>query len=216
MKQPAVMLLLLIAQLLTSAHAADCEVDRVLVDSETNVLTVHTKKRMLTDRVSGFAGRVWGGAASEVLVRAISEGKKKFIAIEVRLLRTYSSPPSDDDLQEALNVKAGASLSVLMDDDSVVKLYADRDSRANTEYAVDVDGNYGVDARLTALYILDAETAEALTGGEAMVIRVAVDSGHLGLSGRDNSINFGTNSKSKYFFKDAVLCLQQDHSAELT
>jgi hypothetical protein len=214
MKQLVMILLLLISQLLTSAQAADCEVDRVLVDSETNVMTVHTKKRMLTDRVNGFVGRVWGGAASEVLARGISEGEKRFIAIEVRLLRTYSSPPSDEDLHEALYVKQGARLSVLMDDDSVVKLHADRDSRAKTEYAVDVDGNYGVDARVTGLYTLDADSAEALTGGEAMVIRVAVESGRLGLSGLDNSINFGTNSKSKSFFKDAVLCLQQDHSAE--
>jgi hypothetical protein len=214
MKKLAVMLLLLIAQLLTSAHAADCEVDRVLVDPLTNEMTVHTKKRMLTDRVNGFVGRVWGGAASEVLLRAISEGEKRFIAIEVRLLRTYSSPPSDEDLHEALYVKQGARLSVLMDDDSVVKLYADRDSRAKTEYAVDVDGNYGVDARVTGLYTLDADSAGALTSAAAMVIRVAVESGGLRLSGRENSINFGTNSKSRYFFKDAVLCVQQDHSAE--
>jgi hypothetical protein len=216
MKQIAVTLLILFAQLVTSAQAANCKADRVEVDPFTNERTVHTEKRMLTDRVNGFVGRVWGGNASEVLVRAISEGEKSFIAIEVRLLKTYSSSPSDEDLHEALNVKKGAKLLVLMDDDSVVKLYADRDFRTKAVYDVDVDGNYGVDARVTALYTLDEESADALTSGEAMVIRVAIESGRLGLSGRDNSINFGTNSKSKYFFKDAVLCLQQDHSVEST
>jgi len=216
MKQLAITLLLLIAQLLTNVHAADCEVDRVLVDPVTNVMTVHTKKRMLTDRVNGFVGRVWGGGASEVLMRAVSEGENRFVSIEVRLLRTYSSSPSDEDLHEALYIKKGARLSVLMEDDSVVKLYADRDARAKAEYAIDTDGNYGVDARVTGLYTLDADSAGALTSGAAMVIRVAVESGHLGLSGRENSINFGTNSKSKYFFKDAVTCLQQDHSVEST
>ena len=123
---------------------------------------------------------------------------------------------ADRSLHEALNVKKGAKLLVLMDDDSVVKLYADRDFRTKAVYDVDVDGNYGVDARVTALYTLDTESAGALTSGEAMVIRVAIESGRLGLSGQDNSINFGTNSQSKHFFKDAVLCLQQDHSAEST
>jgi len=216
MKKIVVTLLILFAQLTAGAHAAECKFDRVEVDSFTNERTVHTQKRMLTDRVNGFVGRVWGGKASEVLVRAISEGEKRYIAIEVRLLKTYSTPPDVEDLREALSVKEGAKLMVLMDDDSVIKLDADRDFSGKAGYDVDVDGNYGVDARITALYRLDEETANALTSGEALVIRVAVDSGRLGLSGRDASINFGTNSKSRYFFQDAILCLRQDHAAEST
>jgi hypothetical protein len=216
MKQIVVTLLILFAQLVTSAQAAECKGVRVETDSFTNERTIHTENRMLTDRVNGFVGRVWGGKASEVLVRAISEGEKSYIAIDVRLLKTYSSSPSDEDLYEALNVKKGAKLMVLMDDESIVKLSTERDFRATARYDVDVDGNYGVDARVTALYTLDAESADALTSGEAMVIRVAIESGRLGLSGRDNSINFGTNSKSRHFFKEAVLCLQQDHSAKST
>ncbi len=214
MKQIVVTLLILIAQLITGAYAAECKIDRVEVDTFTKERTVVTQKRMLTDRVTGFVGRVWRGKASEVLVRAVSEGEKKYIALEVRLLKTFSSPPSDEDLSEALNVKEGAKLLVLMDDDSVVKLYADRQIRAEATYEVDPDGNYGVDAKFAALYRLDEETTEALTSQEAMVIRVAADSGRLQLSGRDDSINFGTNSRSKHFFKDAILCLQQFHSAE--
>lgn len=214
MKQIVVTLLILIAQLMAGAYAAECKIDRVVVDSFTKERTVFTQKRMLTNRVAGFVGRVWNDNASEVLVRAISEGEKKYIALEVRLLKTFSSPPTDEDLREALNVKEGAKLLVLMDDDSVVKLYADRDTRAKAGYEVDVDGNYGVDARVTVLYGLDEETADALTRREAMVIRVAADSGRLQLSGRSDSINFGTNNKSKHFFKDAILCLQQFHSAE--
>lgn len=206
----------LVAQLLVGAHAADCKVDRVEVDPFTNEKTVHTQKRMLTERVSGFVGRVLGGKASEVLMRAISEGEKRSIAIEIRALKTYSTPPTDEDLRAALNVKKGARLLVLMDDDSVVKLYADRDFRAQAAYDVDTDGDYAVEAKITALYALDEETAEALVSHEAMVVRVEVESGRMDLGGREGSINFGTNSKSRLFFKDAILCLQQDHSVEST
>ena len=216
MRHFIVTLSFLIAQLVVSAHAADCKVDRVEVDPFTNEKTVHTQKRMLTERVSGFVGRVLGGNASEVLMRAISEGEKRYIAIEIRALKTYSTPPTEEDLRAALNIEKGAKLLVLMDDDSVVKLYADRDFRAKTAYDVDTDGNYGVEARITALYTLDEETAEVLVSREAMVGRVAVESGRMGLGGREGSINFGTNSKSKLFFKDAILCLQQDHPADST
>ena len=216
MRHLVVTLPFLIAQLFVGAHAADCKVDRVEVDPFTNEKTVHTQKRMLTERVTGFVGRVLGGNASEVLMRAISEGEKRYIAIEIRALKTYSTPPTDEDLQAALNVKKDAKLLVLMDDDSVVKLYTDRDFRGKATYDVDTDGDYGVEAEITALYPLDEESAEALVSREAMVVRVEVESGRMDLGGREGSINFATNSKSKLFFKDAILCLQQDHSAEST
>jgi hypothetical protein len=214
MKQIVVTFLLLVAQLAVAAPAAECEFDKVEVDSFTNERTVHTQKRMLTNRVDGFVGRVWGGKASEVLIRGISEGENQYIAIEVRLLKTFSTPPDDEDLREALSVKKGARLMVLMDDDSIVKLDADRAFNGKAGYDVDVDGDYGVDARITVLYRLDEESTHALISGEATVIRVAIDSGRLALSGRDASVNFGTNSKSRHFFEEAILCLQQGPSAE--
>ena len=58
MKQIAVTLLILFAQLLTSAQADDCKGVKVEVDSFTNEMTIHTENRMLTDRVNGFVGRV--------------------------------------------------------------------------------------------------------------------------------------------------------------
>lgn len=195
-------------------HAAECKYDRNEIDSFTSDWLVHTQKRMLTDRVNGFVGRVFGGSASEVLVRGVREGGLDYIALEIRLLKTYSSSPDTQDLREALSVGKGAKLMILMDDKSVVRLEAARDFRGKASYNVDSDGNYGVDARISILYNLDESNVESLTNNEAAVIRVAVDSGRLGLVGREGNINFGTNNKSKHFFRDAVTCLQQAAPAE--
>jgi len=206
--------LVLFAQLMATAQAAECKYDRIYVHETTNEKIVHTEKRMLTDRVEGFVGRVFGGKSSEVLVRGISYGEKDYISIEIRLRRTYASPPDSDDLSDALTVRENAKLMILMDDDSIVKLDAVREYKGKAKPWSNEDGSYDVDVNIAAAYRLDDETARSLTSGEAMVIRVEVDSGRLGLSGRNSNINFGTNSKSKSFFNDVVLCLQQEHAAE--
>jgi hypothetical protein len=213
-KQLAIGLLVFVALLASESRADECKFDRIEIDTFTKEKTVHTQKRMLTDRANGFVGRVFGGDASEVLMRGISEGGDRYIGVEVRLLKTYGTPIDTQDLREALLVKEGAKLMILMDDDSIVKLSADQDYRGKASVDVDADGNYAVDAEVTALYRLTDESAEALTSREAMVVRVAVDSGNLGLSGREANINFGTNSKSKSFFKDAIICLEQGAQLE--
>lgn len=111
-------------------------------------------------------------------------------------------------------MREGAKLLILMDDDSIIKLDAVREYKGKAKSRMDDDGTYDVDASIKPIYRLDDDIARSLTSGEAKVIRVEVDSGGLGLSGRNSNINFGTNSKSESFFKDAILCMQQERASE--
>ncbi len=180
------------------ADAADCKYSKDKVDPFTKVHTRETKWKQVTS--------TWMANQREIdgFVAADSIGDKSRLWIKLDYTTRTKTDPSEYELEDTIVVLEGAPLYVLMADESVVKLLAEKEVRKNS---YDIAPNeqqfetseYRVRAVATIHYVLDAAAMEALSNQSATNLRITAD---------DRNFDIEFNKKSFDDIKDTILCIQ--------
>jgi hypothetical protein len=207
------MRLLIIAAIVTalllsssSAIAAGCKYKQKEID-------VFTKERMVRtdwDALHGSASRFFGqmiGSLSVLDVAATREGDRRYLDFKVKLSDTTMYTPRDWELRDAIAVPKGASLTIVLADETAIEVYADKTVRGTTKVKYD-EGIYVVKSTLTPRYALDDVTIKALVAQEALGVRMTVSNGIFEFTSGGNYIDFGIHKKSKGGIRDAIYCVE--------
>ena len=116
------------------------------------------------------------------------DGDKRFLGLKVVLVEKVKVKPKPYELQGRASIPAGASLLVLMADESIIELKADAAVQGNSKVTYsgppdnpDTSTPY-VDTQLIVRYELDADTLAALKAQPATDIRVATGEGDVDFS----------------------------------
>jgi len=189
-----------------SAIAAGCVYKQKEID-------VFTKERMVRtdwDALHGSASRFFGqmiGSLSVLDVAATREGDRRFLDFKVKLSDTTMYTPKDKELRDAIAVPKGASLTIVLADETTIEVYADKTARGNTKVKYD-KGIYVVKSTLTSRYALDDVTIKALVAQEALAVRMTVSNGIFEFTSGGNHIDFGIHEKSKGGIRDVIYCVE--------
>jgi len=190
----------------SSAVAAGCKYTQKEID-------VFTKERMVRtdwDALHGGASRFFGeiiGALSVLEVAATREGDRRYLNFKVRVSDTTMYAPRDWELRDAIAVPKGASLTIVLADETIIELYADKTIRGTTKAKND-EGTYVVKSTITPRYVLDDVTIKALVAQEALAVRMAVSNGIFEFTSGGSHIDFGVHEKSRGGIRDAIYCAE--------
>lgn len=187
--------LILMAQ---PADAAGCKYAKDTVDPFTKVHTRVTKWKQLTSSWMANQREIDGFVAADTV------GDKSRLWIKLDHTTKTRTDPSEYELEDAIAVLEEAPLYVLMADESVVKLLAEREVRKNAYAIAPKDHDYETDkytvrAIATIHYSLDAATMDALSSQSATNIRITA---------ADRNFDIKFNKKSFDDIKDTILCIQ--------
>ena len=182
-----------------SAEAADkCKYSKDKADPFTKVHTRVTKWKQVTSTWMAESREIDGWIAAD------SIDDKYRLLIKLDYTTRTKMDPSEYEFEDAIVVLEGAPLYVLMADESVVKLLAEKEVRKDSydvspeEYGFDTS-DYRVRAVATIHYLLDAAAMEALSSQSATNLRITAEN-------RNFDIEF--NKKSFDDIKDTILCIQ--------
>ncbi len=181
------------------AHAETCKYGENQFDDFTGEKQLSTKWR-----------RVAGSWARSAEAEGVTDGDQDYLAIKLESAETLGYEPYDDELRSRFVVPAGASLLILMADDTIVELAAHQEvtgkSRSDPANTRD-SGNsplkirYRVQTKTIIWYPLNDSTFEALTSQAAT---------HFRLSANGGDHDFELHAKLTDEIQKALLCLKQD------
>ena len=205
MLQPKVKLLLVAAMVLIIiavpvAHAEKCKYEENGIDDFTGEKILSTKWKLFHTAVS---------VTSFAEAAGIAEGDSNFLAIRTRKDEILAYDLYDDELRNRFVVPEGARLLILLADDTVVELAADkevtgvsRSSSANSQLTESSELEIRYKIRTTAViqYPLDASSYAALTGQAATHVRMSSNSG---------DHDFKVHKKLTDEIQKSLLCLRQ-------
>jgi len=180
------------------ADAADCKYSKDKVDPFTKVYTRETKWKQLTSSWMANQREIDGWVAAD------SIGDQSRLWIKLDHTTKTKIDPSEYELEDAIVVLEGAPLYILMADESVVKLLAEKEVRKNA-YDIAPEDNefetskYTVRAAATIKYLLDAAAIEALGSQSASNLRITA---------ADRNFDIKFNKKSIDDIKNTILCIQ--------
>jgi len=183
------------------AHAEKCKYNENRIDDFTGEKILSTKWKLFHSaiRVNGFAEAA-----------GITEGPSNFLAIRTINEELLGYDLYGDELRNRFVVAEGATLLILLADDTVVELAADkevtgvsRSSSANSQLTESSELEIRYKIRTTAIikYRLDASSYAALTGQAAT---------HLRLSSNSGDHDFKVHKKLTDEIQNALLCLKQE------
>ncbi len=183
------------------AHAEKCKYNENRIDDFTGEKILSTKWKLFHSaiRVNGFAEAA-----------GITEGPSNFLAIRTINEELLGYDLYGDELRNRFVVAEGATLLILLADDTVVELAADkevtgvsRSSSANSQLTEtsELEIRYKIKTTAVIKYRLDASSYAALTGQAAT---------HLRLSSNSGDHDFKVHKKLTDEIQNALLCLKQE------
>lgn len=193
------------------ANAADCDYRKNEIDLFTKEKLVTTDSVDMTSRISALFGQIIGNR-HEMTVRAIGVGEQNSISVGVKLSDTTQYAPDEEDLHDALFIAKGSILAITLADQSVVGLPAIQDVRGKTRAIYDAD-IYVVSTKFNLSYRLDAGAADALSGQDAIQVRIAAQGGRYEFVSDAGSIDFNLNKTGSGALGKVVSCLRQAQEA---
>ncbi len=186
------------------ADAAKCKYREDSVDKFTKVRTLWTKWNQLDSLFGGLSKRpnnVYAGYVSAGL-----NSDEIILQVKFQLVSESRLAPAKFLLKDTVVAPKGSRLLVMMADESIVKLYSDREVRVNAElFPPGTGGNTGnkfsTKSNATISYTLDADTIAALSRQDATKVRVET---------ADPYYDIRIHKKSFGDIKKAIFCIQQE------
>ena len=183
------------------AHADKCKYEKNQIDDFTGEKIIATKSELFHTAVgvTGFAEAA-----------GITEGDRSFLAIRTKKEEILAYDLYGDELRNWFVVPKGARLLILLADDTVIELAADKEvtgvSRsysANSQLTESSELEIRHKIKTTAVirYPLDASSYAALTGQPAAHVRMSSNSG---------DHDFKIHKKLTDEIQKVLLCLKRD------
>ena len=193
-------LTVLIIAAIPAANAKECRYSKNEIDDFTNEKLLTTKWHLFHTAIqtTGFA-----------YASGITVGDRDYLAIRIATEETLSYELDDDELRTRFVVPEGASLLILLADDTIVELPAQqqatgvaRSSSADSrDSGNSLEVRYEVKLDAVIRYSLNASAFEALSSQTATHVRLTTNSG---------DHDFEVHDKLTDEIQKAVLCLKQD------
>jgi len=134
-----------------------------------------------------------------VMLAVVAEGDRKYLALRMNGSRgTRTERPTVEVLDSELIVQEGANLLVLMADESVLELHAEKEVIADSYYYVMKNGTYDMHFNVIIKYELDAGALIELTSKRLKVLR---------LSAGDEDFDFEFGDKGSDRVSKALVCI---------
>jgi len=138
-------------------------------------------------------------------ISAYAPNDEQYLIVKISAMKFSDTEPRAYELEDLIVVSEGASLMVMMKDESVVELFSSQRRSARTHVlkpnaGSNITDNYVIDYDIDARYVLDAESAEALSAQDATHIRVVSD---------NKNYDIEIHKRSVGDIRNAVGCIQQ-------
>ncbi len=135
-----------------------------------------------------------------VMLAVVAEGDRKYLALRMNGPRgTRTDRPTKAVLDSGLIVQEGANLLVLMADESVLELHAEKEVVADSYYYVMGNGTFDLNFTVIIKYELDDGALTELTSKRLKVLR---------LSAGDEDFDFEFGDKGSDRVSKALVCIQ--------
>ena len=199
LRRVTVMILIIVAAPVAQAEKCKCNENRI--DDFTSEKILSTKWKLFHSAIS--ANRFAEAAG-------ITEGDSNYLAIRTVSEELLGYDLYGDELRNRFVVPENATLLILLADDTVVELAADkevtgvsRSSSANSQLTEtsELEIRYKIKTTAVIKYRLDASSYAALTGQAAT---------HLRLSSNSGDHDFKVHKKLTHEIQNALLCLKQE------
>jgi len=185
----AVLIAVLIALTGTAANAASCkyQVDTVSYASGEKIRWTRWKMNRMFHQ------------GSYSLISGIEEGDRKYLGVQlVDSSKKVSSRPTKAELDVMMVIPAGAKLSLLMADESIVDLFTEEDVVADSDFTTNTVDSYTIESAAIIKFPLSAEAFAALSTQKVMEVRVHTDQ-------RQYDYSFGKKGSDK--IQEALGCI---------
>ncbi len=185
----AVLIAVLIALTGTAANAASCkyQVDTVSYASGEKIRWTRWKMNRMFH------------TGSYSLISGIKEGDRKYLGVQlVETAKKVSSRPTKAELDVMMVIPAGAKLSLLMADESIVDLFTEQDVVADSDFTTNTVDSYTIESAAIIKFPLSAEAFAALSTQKVMEVRVHTDQ-------RQYDYSFGKKGSDK--IQEALGCI---------
>jgi hypothetical protein len=185
----AVLIAVLIALTGTAANAASCKYQVDTVSYASGETIRWTRWKMNRTFHTG----------SYSLISGIEEGDRKFLGVQlVDTSKKASSRPTKAELDVMMVIPAGAKLSLVMADESIVELFTEQDVVADSDFTTNAVDSYSIESAAVIKFPLSAEAFAALSTQKVMDVRVHTEQ-------RQYDYSFGKKGSDK--IQEALGCI---------
>jgi hypothetical protein len=162
----AVLIAVLIALTCTAANAASCKYQVDTVSYASGEKIRWTRWKMNRKFHTG----------SYSLISGIAEGDRKYLGVQlVDTSKKVTSRPTKAELDAMMVIPAGAKLSLLMADESIVDLFTEEDVVADSDFTTEALDSYSIESAAVIKFPLSVEAFAALSAQNVMDVRVHTD-----------------------------------------
>ena len=133
------------------------------------------------------------------LISGIEEGDRKYLGVKmVDSNKKVRTRPTKAELDDMMVIPAGAKLSLLMADESIVDLFTEQDIVADSDFTTNAVNSYSIESAVIIKFPLSAEAFAALSAQKVMDVRLQTDL-------RQYDYSFGKKGSDK--IQEALGCI---------
>ncbi len=133
------------------------------------------------------------------LISGITEGDRKYLGVQlVDSNKKVSTRPTKAELDVMMVIPAGAKLSLLMADESIVDLFTEQDIVADSDFTTNAVNSYSIESAVIIKFPLSAEAFAALSTQKVMDVTLQTDQ-------RQYDYSFGKKGSDK--IQNALGCI---------
>ncbi len=133
------------------------------------------------------------------LISGITEGDRKYLGVQlVDSNKKVSTRPTKAELDVMMVIPAGAKLSLLMADESIVDLFTEQDIVADSDFTTNAVNSYSIESAVIIKFPLSAEAFAALSTQKVMDVTLQTDQ-------RQYDYSFGKKGSDK--IQEALGCI---------
>ena len=188
-----------------SADAANCKFKKNEIDPFDKIRIMRTGWVPLQSSASRHFGELIG-ALSNIEVAGVREGDRLYLRFKVRLNDATQRAPMDRQLRDAIYVLQGATLAIVLADESHVDLYAEKTVRGTTRAKRDGQW-YEIRSTIDQRYEMHESVIGDLMAQDALAIRMSVKNGDYSFATDEGYIDFGINKQSQSDIRNTIACL---------
>ncbi len=134
-----------------------------------------------------------------ILVTGITEGDRKYLGLRMHLESTRPDRPTKDDLNNTVVVPAGATVMLLMADESIVELHSEEQFTGDTDFTMHNAHKYGMVTDAFVKYPVTDDILSALVSQRVKIIRITTN---------DGDIDFEFGKKGSKKMQKTLACIQ--------
>ena len=185
----AVLIAVFIAFFANTSYAASCkyQVDTVSYASGETIRWTRWKMNRMFH------------TGSYSLISGIAEGDRKYLGVQlVDTSKKVTSRPTKAELDAMMVIPAGAKLSLLMADESIVDLFTEEDVVADSDFTTEALDSYSIESAAVIKFPLSTAAFAALSAQKVMNVRVHTDQ-------KQVEYSFGKKGSDK--IQEALACI---------